>query len=138
MSKNWLLTRRRALRLGLATLAALGASAKGKSITWHQQAQAIEDSEKGFMVVGEASLKERALAKGLIYGAAARGVNELWDKEFVASFIQECSMIVPKGEFRWNALNPSPNRFNFKPYLSIRSESFSRILSVNWFFVQYS
>ena len=114
MSKNRLLTRRRALHLGLGTLAGIGVGAKSKFIEQTSQVQEIDDSERDFIVVGEAPLKERAAAKGLIYGAAAKVLDELWDAEYAASITKECGMLVPKWVFRWNWLNPSPDNFNFK------------------------
>ena len=38
---------------------------------------------------------------------------ELKNTQFAASMIKECAMIVPKWEFRWNWLNPTPDEFNF-------------------------
>jgi endo-1,4-beta-xylanase len=74
--------------------------------------RAFDKSATDLIAMGETSLKERAAAKGLIYGAAAKNA-ELKNTQFAASMIQECAMIVPKWEFRWNWLNPTPDEFNF-------------------------
>jgi endo-1,4-beta-xylanase len=113
MFKNRLLTRRHALHLGLGTLASLGACAKSQFIQQTSQVQAFDESTRDFTVEGDAPLKERAAAKGLIYGAAARKVELTTDVTLANSFIQECGLIVPAWEFRWNWLNPSPDSFNF-------------------------
>ena len=114
MYKKRLLNRRHALKLGLATLAGMGACVKGKSLDLGQQAQVLDYSERDFAVVGESPLKERAAAKGLIYGSSASMRNLPTDAEFTASFVKECGMVVPGFEFRWYVLRPSPDNFNFK------------------------
>jgi endo-1,4-beta-xylanase len=112
MSRNRLITRRRALHLGLGTLATLGACSRNEFAKQTRQAQALDESVKNFIVEGNAPLKERAAAKGLIYGAAARK-TELADVEFAHSFVENCGLVVPKWEFRWSWLNREPNSFNF-------------------------
>ena len=104
MSKNWLLTRRGVFYLGLGTLAGMGALAKSK---------ALNNQARDFTVVGETSLKERATAKGLIYGAAAKYSTLSSDAEFTARFTQECAILVPENELKWGTLRPSPQGFDF-------------------------
>lgn len=107
-----LLTRRRSLYLALGTLASLGACAQSQRNDRINQARAIDNSAIDFVATGETVLKELAAAKGLIYGAAVKN-SELNNARFAASVIQECGMVIPKWEFRWNWLNPQPNEFNF-------------------------
>ncbi|NEQ65776.1 MAG: endo-1,4-beta-xylanase [Symploca sp. SIO2D2] len=104
MSKKWLLTRRGLLCLGLGTLASIGTLAKSK---------ALNNQARDFTVVGEASLKERAAAKGLIYGAAAKYRTLSSDVEFAAYFPQECAILAPENDLKWRGLRPSPDRFDF-------------------------
>jgi len=104
MRKNWLLTRRGFICLGLGTLAGTGALAKSK---------ALSNQTRDFTVAGEASLKERAAAKGLIYGAAAKYRHLSSDAEFAAHFPQECAILVPENALKWRALRPSQSRFDF-------------------------
>ncbi|NEP11739.1 MAG: endo-1,4-beta-xylanase [Symploca sp. SIO2C1] len=104
MSKNWLLTRRGVLCLGLGTLASIGTLAKSK---------ALNNPARDFTVVGEASLKERAAAKGLIYGAPAKYRTLSSDAEFAARFPQECAILAAENDLKWRNIRPSPKRFNF-------------------------
>jgi hypothetical protein len=71
MSKNRLMTRRNVLWLGLGTVASMGAVANSKEMYKNQKIQSLYNPKRNFAVVGEASLKQRALDKKLIYGAAA-------------------------------------------------------------------
>ena len=112
MSKNWLLTRRGVFYLGLGTLAGMGALAKSK---------ALNNQARDFTVVGETSLKERATAKGLIYGAAAKYSTLSSDAEFTARFTQECAILVPENELKWGTLRPSPQGFDFTIIHTINS-----------------
>ncbi len=111
MPKNRLLTRRRALWLGLGTLAGVGAIATAK--VRNQKKPIPYDPTREFTVVGEASLKERAAAKGLIYGAASRYNDLSNNKELALRFAQECAILVPEWELKWAPLRPSPDKFDF-------------------------
>ena len=114
MSKNWLLTRRRSLWLGFATLLGMGTLAKGRAMYRGHQIQSLDDPERDFIVVGEASLKERAAAKGLIYGAAGDYASLPSDPQLRARFAQECAILVPAiFELKWRGLRPSPDSFDF-------------------------
>lgn len=76
--------------------------------------QNIEAATRDFTVVGEQPLRERAKAKGLIYGAAS-GYQELAkDAEFANRFAEECGLLVPVGEMKWKEQRPSPKGFDFK------------------------
>ena len=113
-----LITRRRSLLFGLGmTMAACSSSWSDRAAPnlrrdRQNSVRAFDKSATDLIAMGETSLKERAAAKGLIYGAAAKNA-ELKNTQFAASMIQECAMIVPKWEFRWNWLNPTPDEFNF-------------------------
>lgn len=74
---------------------------------------ATDALEKDFSVVGNASLRDRAAAKGLIYGAAFPHVALSSDRAFAAAFAQECAILVPESILKWKALRPEPNRFDF-------------------------
>jgi endo-1,4-beta-xylanase len=75
--------------------------------------QALDDPERDFSVVGGASLKERATAKNLIYGASTVFQMLFSDSAFADSFVKECSILVPANELKWGNLRPSPDRFDF-------------------------
>ncbi|MBV9386020.1 MAG: endo-1,4-beta-xylanase [Chroococcidiopsidaceae cyanobacterium CP_BM_ER_R8_30] len=116
MSKHCLLNRRRALWFSLGTLVGIGTFAGRKEINWSRQIQALNDSKRDFTVVGQASLKERAAAKGLIYGSEGEYRTLSSDAKFATCFVRECSMLV-NAELKWylpsNPLRPSPDRFDF-------------------------
>lgn len=117
MPKNWLLSRRSALKLGLGTLAGMGALVGGRATFESYQIQALDNPKRDFTVVGDASLKKRAAAKGLIYGASSVYRELSLDAAFAARFVQECDLIVPGLELKWSTpykpLRPSPDRFDF-------------------------
>ena len=117
MLKQLLLTRRRSLLLGLGTLASLGAWTKGKQMYQRYQIQALDDLKRDFSITGEIPLKERAAAKGLIYGASSVYRELSSDTEFAVKFVQQSGMLVPGLELKWFApsqpLRPSPDQFNF-------------------------
>ena len=105
MFKNSLLSRRNFLYLGLSGLAGGIAVGAGK--------RAIRNPKRGFTVVGQAPLKERAANKGLIYGSAATQYGLSSDGKFGASFAQQCGILVPALELKWDALRPAPDKFDF-------------------------
>ncbi|NER26728.1 MAG: endo-1,4-beta-xylanase [Symploca sp. SIO1C4] len=113
MYNHRLLTRRHALWLGLATVAGMSACAKGKSIKQDQQVQVVGKSERDFTVTGETSLKERAAAKGLIYGASGRYRDLSSNSDLADHYTQECAILVPGNDLKWPTLRPSPDRFDF-------------------------
>jgi endo-1,4-beta-xylanase len=112
-----LMSRRRTLWLGLGTLATIGALVKNQVMPWNDQTQAIETANRDFRVVGGASLKQRAAAKGLIYGVAIRYQNLFSNQKLAAVIAQECGMIVPEWELKWHVgnkpLRPAPDTFDF-------------------------
>jgi endo-1,4-beta-xylanase len=113
MSKKWLLNRRRALWLGLAAFAGMGAVAKSRDINQSFQIQSLDNPEREFGVVGGASLKERAAAKGLIYGAATDYDKLALNSTFADTFLAECGMLVPEVALKWQALRPISTNFDF-------------------------
>jgi endo-1,4-beta-xylanase len=110
------LSRRRLLWLGLGTLGSISA-ASAKAEWKRQQIIALDDPERDFSVVGKVSLKERAAAKGLIYGAAIRHDHLLQDSKHAESVARECGMLIPEWGLKWSTpnqpLRPSPDRFDF-------------------------
>jgi endo-1,4-beta-xylanase len=61
--------------------------------------------------------KERANAKGLIYGAAIRHDHLLEDRELANYVAQECGMLTPEWALKWSTpnkpLRPKPDIFDF-------------------------
>ncbi len=114
------LTRKEFLNLGLGTLAGVGAVGL-HSILNSERAMSLSklnaiDPQRNFSVVGTASLKERAKAKGIIYGGAVIQ-HLLQDKEFAKSIVQECGIITSEWDFKWSAggkgLRQRPDMFDF-------------------------
>ncbi|MGL5924759.1 endo-1,4-beta-xylanase [Chroococcidiopsis sp.] len=103
------MTGRRRFLLGLGTLAAIGASAS-KSQPGYDRQMLLADTDAA---IENASLREWAAAKGLIYGAATQEHMLLSNPQFASSFVRECAMLVPEDELKWKSLRPSPNRFDF-------------------------
>lgn len=117
MPKNWLLTRRCAIKLGLGMLTGIGTVAASKAVYLNKQIQKLDNPRRKFFVAGNRSLKERAAAKGLIYGAATHYSQLSSDTEFATNVKRECGMLVPEWELKWfvgdKPLRPGPNRFDF-------------------------
>lgn len=120
MIQSRLLTRRSTLKLGLGTLAGIAAvmGVKGaKQIYQNHLTRSLYDPTRSFTLRGEATLKERAAAKGLIYGSAAILNHFSLNEKLVARFAQECRILAPEWELKWAAgdklLRPSPTEFDF-------------------------
>lgn len=113
MLKNWLMSRRGFLYVGLSGLALSTTVAVGKNGQLMYQRQADDNSKRDFKVAGIAPLKKRAAAKGLIYGSACMRDNLVSDKVLKASLINECSILVPENELKWDYVHPAPDKFDF-------------------------
>ncbi len=116
-------TRRRALWLGLAALTGLGTSTVARTITTAQTAlrnrpvASPDQLARQTQVTGEESLRQRAKAKGLIYGAAARRANLFTDPALAKAYQAECGILVPEWELKWSSgdarLRPTLQTFDF-------------------------
>lgn len=117
MTLNKLLTRRQSLFLGLGALASISALTQAKSVHLTQRIRSLNDLDRNFAVHEEHPLRERAAAKGLIYGAAGRSTDFNLDPLLTNSFIRECSMLVPEWELKWAdtapPLRPGFHQFDF-------------------------
>lgn len=114
MAKNRILTGRRAFLLSLGAAVGAGGFAiasRYRQVNNHAQPIGYEHAE--FAVSGEAPLRERAAKKGLLYGAATQYESLFQNSKFAEHFAQECAILVPARELKWDALRPSPDRFNF-------------------------
>jgi endo-1,4-beta-xylanase len=61
------------------------------------------------------SLKEIADRRGILYGAAATKTHLSRDQDFANAFVEQCGILVPEVELKWDALRPAPDAFNFQP-----------------------
>lgn len=111
MLKNRNLFRRRNVLLGMCALASTVTFAYTIQFREYKQVQAI--SERDFSVDGNTSLRERAAAKGLIYGAASEGGYKVLseNQQLQSTFIQQCGLLV--GGFYLSVTQPSAGTFNF-------------------------
>jgi endo-1,4-beta-xylanase len=113
MFKNSLLSRRRLLHAGLSVVAGVGAVTVGKNKYLQYRIYALDNPKRDFRVAGQTPLKKRAAAKGLIYGAAAMQDYLISNKNFQTSFVRECGILVPENDLKWDAIRPTPERFDF-------------------------
>lgn len=114
MHKNRAITKRRTFLLGLGALAGISTfTLPGGFKNLSEQHRDIGDEKRNFAVNGNTSLRDRAVAKGLIYGAAGHYRRLSSDAEYAAHFAQECSILVPEFELKWKTLRPSPDSFDF-------------------------
>jgi endo-1,4-beta-xylanase len=117
MAYNRLITRRHMMRLGLATLSGMGVVLGTKKIYPGQQISSLSNQEKNlardFTVSRKTPLRSRAASKGLIYGAAGNYPALSSDEAFKKHFAQECGILVPENELKWDTLRPSPYSFDF-------------------------
>jgi endo-1,4-beta-xylanase len=61
------------------------------------------------------SLKGIADRRGILYGAAATKTHLSSDQDFANAFVEQCGILVPEVELKWDALRPAPDSFNFQP-----------------------
>ncbi|MEC4818334.1 MAG: endo-1,4-beta-xylanase [Scytonema sp. PMC 1069.18] len=113
MFKHPLLNRRNFLYLGAAGFAGAIALATGKKALLNYQVQKLYNPKRKFEVSTQASLKSRAAAKGLIYGAAGVRDYLVASPNLKASFIRECGILVPDFDLKWDAVRPHPEVFDF-------------------------
>jgi endo-1,4-beta-xylanase len=107
--------KRRSFILGTGALTGMGIfTASGR---WHPHQNAISaiPAARNFKVSGTSPLRQRAAAKGLLYGAALRTVQLEKDPVFAKAVAQECNILVPDRELKWRFLCPSPGVYNFAP-----------------------
>ena len=117
VSRKYLLSRRAALLLGISAIsmfATLGLTkAKALSYLIYPFTRNIDDKSRKFSVVGSKSLKDRARAKGLIYGGFPQANERDFeiDRKLQSRFIQECASMTI-GCY-WITTRPSLDTFDF-------------------------
>lgn len=114
MTKSPRLTRRRVVELGLGTFA--GASALSllrQTNDKSQQMAALDNNDPDLLAAGDTPLKQRAIAKKLIYGGAS-GYKELTsDQSFADIFPQECMVLMVGEDLMWRNVHPQLETFSF-------------------------
>jgi endo-1,4-beta-xylanase len=119
-SLHRLLSRRQALKIGITSVTALTIFSVGKLkvlsyviYTLTTQQKIATDRSRNFRVIDKRSLKQRAKAKGLIYGAYPQANFQIFeaDANFKSSLMRECGIVVTG--FYWAAIRPSVSTFDF-------------------------
>jgi endo-1,4-beta-xylanase len=62
----------------------------------------------------EATLKSKASAKGILYGSAASS-RLLQDQAYQQIFADQCAILTPEAELKWNGVHQRPDQYNFGP-----------------------
>ncbi|MFE1744024.1 endo-1,4-beta-xylanase [Coleofasciculus sp. H7-2] len=112
MAKKRILRGRRSFLLGLGTLVGTGALAIASRSQYGNPLQALAN-KRNFPVLGNTPLRNRAAAKGLIYGAATQKYMLSSNTAFATRFAQECAMLVTEDDLKWRAIRPTPHNFDF-------------------------
>jgi endo-1,4-beta-xylanase len=119
-SRNRLLSRRQALRIGVSSVTALAVLSWGNLqalsyliYTFANKQKVKNNQLRTFKIVGQNSLKQRAKAKGLIYGGYPESDAHIFvkDLKLQSTFIRECSMMTVA--YYWSSIRPSIETFNF-------------------------
>jgi endo-1,4-beta-xylanase len=116
---NRLMSRRRALNIGIGSIVALVVLAMGKItgssnlLSAFTNLVAAKSPGRNFNVVGTGSLQQRAKRKGIIYGSfptshAEFEQNQIWK----STFLRDCGAIV--AGCYWDQTRPSVNTFDFQ------------------------
>ena len=132
-SKNRLLSRRKALKIGLSAIAILVVLSVSKlkalsyliyTLTDRQEVK--NNDRRTFRVVGKGSLKQRAKAKGLVYGAYPHINPQDLERniKLKSTFGRECGLVV--AGFFWGQNRPTATTFNFSS-----SDYFAKLAATN-------
>jgi endo-1,4-beta-xylanase len=106
--------KRRTFLLSTGALTGMGiVTASGR---WHPKQTSVSaiPSSRKFTVSGKDSLRQRAAAKGLLYGAALQTSQIESDPDFAKAIAQECNILVPERELKWRNLRPRPSVYRFE------------------------
>jgi endo-1,4-beta-xylanase len=104
------------LGLGLATLVSLTTFALAKQ-KQTSGISAVGSATRDFRIVGKRSLKQRAAAKGIMYGIESTYGDINSDTKLATLIAKESMMLAPGLELKWhvgdNSLRPDLDRFDF-------------------------
>ncbi|MFQ4142085.1 endo-1,4-beta-xylanase [Chlorogloeopsis sp. ULAP02] len=107
------IARRHAIKLGLAGLLGMTTVTTTEAINRGRQTPLRSHPKRDFTVVGQASLKQRAAAKGLIFGAATEQRILLTNTQFANTFVKDCGMLVAENDLKWFTIRSNPHIFDF-------------------------
>jgi endo-1,4-beta-xylanase len=111
---------RRAVLLGLLGMAGFSVAVRKpieeeQTSAWESYPQYGQYKMRDLSVQGNTSLGVRAAQRGLIYGAAMRQLVMAAEPDLADLAAQECNLVVPEWELKWNYLRPSLDSFDFGP-----------------------
>lgn len=102
--------------LGLATIVSLNMLVMAKS-PQTGTSSAVGSAKRDFSIVGKRSLKQRAAAKGIIYGIESTYSDINSDRKLAALIAEESMLLAPGLELKWhvgdNSLRPDAASFDF-------------------------
>lgn len=117
MVKKKKLTRRKTLLLGLGTLAGsiavfIVGKLRSKYSRVSEKGEERDEFDKNLALT---PLKDRAAAKGLIYGAFVQGSYQTFskDRQFQSNFLQECELLVASFYWNWGGVRPNESTYDF-------------------------
>lgn len=107
------LLRRRDFLMGLGALTGMGTFTTASQLR-HLNRLVPAMADPSVALAAEAiALHSSARMKGLLFGAAVNQRSLSSDQAYANLVAQQCAILVPANELKWQALRPSPNRFNF-------------------------
>ncbi|WP_104545744.1 endo-1,4-beta-xylanase [Chroococcidiopsis sp. TS-821] len=113
MHKQLLLKRRHFL-MGLGALTGMGACTTASRIRHFNQFVPEISADPSVTLAAEAiALRTSARTKGLLFGAAVNYNHLSTDRAYADLVAQQCAILVPALELKWQVLRPSPSQFNF-------------------------
>lgn len=95
----------------LAGTVALGQSCSANQSQSNWMADASSPAPGGET---EATLRDLASRKGILYGACAKYPELSSDAEIRAHYARECAVLVPENELKWGELRRSADQFDFR------------------------
>jgi endo-1,4-beta-xylanase len=101
------LTRRDLFKLALTTYGA-AACPEGLGLTSQVDSAPAADSSRA-----SSSLREVAASRGILFGSMVLKKQLAADPKYAALVAQQCGIIVPGNELKWDALHPAPSQFDF-------------------------
>jgi endo-1,4-beta-xylanase len=107
------ITRRRAIKFGVAGFVGLSTAAATRVFYGTDEIQVVDDTKRNFKVNTKIPLKDRAAAKGVLCGAAANYPSLSSNPTLRKLFAQECSILVAENELKWDVVRPTPDKFDF-------------------------
>ncbi|WP_310422615.1 endo-1,4-beta-xylanase [Chamaesiphon sp. VAR_48_metabat_135_sub] len=108
------------MKIGISAITALAILSFGKLKVLSYLIYTFTDKQKPknnelrtFKIVGKGSLKSRAKAKGLIYGATPEADHQKFDRDLQLKsiFARECGLMV--STLHWDNIRPNINTFDF-------------------------